>query len=386
MRNSIVRRIHANEIFHAIRRAPQISQRDIVRKTGFDKSTVSSIVARFDELGLIRRAQTVSSSRPGRPAEGLSISPDSGLLLGVQVETEELGFMVAGLDGTPLAHHKEPFDGRIGDVETRISRGIETVLARSGRRAPTLGVGVCLPGLVSTEGMLVHAPTLGWRDIPIVERLRAALAMPVYVGNDGKAAAMAEHMFGGCVDVKDFIYLFSGSGVGGALMLGDEIYLGALGFAGELGHIKVVPQGRLCSCGASGCLSAYLSEHALTEEISQAGGTPVRSFDEVLVRAAGGDPVVLWVLDQTGSILGSAVASLINIFNPPVVALGGDMARAEAYLRPAFERALRRLAHPSMFAQSSVRFSEISALKPYLGGIALALDGVTGLSSSNVIP
>jgi predicted NBD/HSP70 family sugar kinase len=95
---------------------------------------------------------------------------------------------------------------------------------------------------------------------------------------------------------------------------------------------------------------------------------------------------VLGVLDQAGEILGSAVSSLINIFNPPLVVLGGDMSRAEAFLRPAFERALRRLAHPSMFAQTRINFSEISALRPYLGGVALALDGVTGLDGSHVLP
>ena len=383
---SLSRRLHAHEIFHAIRREPQISQRDIVRRTGFDKSTVSSIIAHFDERGLVIRMQGMRASRPGRPTEALSIAPTSGLLAGVQVEAEELGFIVAGLDGAPLAHHKVAFDGRVDGIEQRIARGVEIAVASSGRSMPISGIGISLPGLVSTDGVLVHAPILGWRDIAMVERLSTSLPAPVYVGNDVKAAAMAEHLFGSCVDVKDFIYLYSGSGVGGALMLGGEIYLGAKGFAGELGHIKVVPQGRLCSCGALGCLSAYLSEPALASEIAQASGVPVSSFDDILHRAGAGDPVALGALDQAGGILGTAVSSLINIFNPPVVALGGDMARGEIYLRAAFEQAVRRQAHPSMFAQTSVRFSEISALKPYLGGIALALDGVTGLGPSSVIP
>lgn len=386
MRTSYVRRLHANEIFHAIRREPRISQRDIVRRTGFDKSTVSSIVARFDELGLVLRSAGKATSRPGRPTEELSISPRSGLLVGVQVEARDIGFVAAGLDGVPLAHHREKFDGATTTLAEQVDRGVGKVLAALTSAVPVLGIGVSLPGLVSSDGVLVHAPVLGWRDVPVLDMLRPALSAPVSVGNDGKAAAMAEFMFGDCVDVKDFLYLFTGSGVGGALMLEGAIYGGAMGFAGEFGHIKVVPQGRLCSCGALGCLSAYLSERALVSEVAQASNHPVAAFDDLLARAEAGDAVVLAALEGAAGVLGSAVASLINIFNPPVVVLGGDVARAEAYLRPTFERAWRRLAHPSMYAQSSIHFSTLSAEQPYLGGIALALDGVTGRGSSSVFP
>jgi predicted NBD/HSP70 family sugar kinase len=386
MKISDIRRYHANAIFHRIRIEPQTSQRDIVRKTGFDKSTVSSIVNRFDELGLIVRSSKAAGNRPGRPTEGLAISPDSGLLIGVQVEADELIFVAAGLDGAPLVHQRQPFDGEVEGLETQVARGIEAVIGEGLRETPILGVGVSLPGLVRHDGSLVHAPILGWHDVPVLERLQSTISAPLYVGNDGKAAAMAERMFGSCVDIDDFVYLFSGSGVGGALFLRGEMYLGADGLAGELGHLKVVPQGRLCSCGASGCLSAYLSERAIAAHASQVSGRPVHSIDAILERAGQDDPAVLDAFALAGDVLGTALSNLINTFNPPVVVLGGDMARAEAYLRPTLDPSLRRQAHPSMFARSQVTFSEISAVKPYLGGIALALDGVTGLESSSVLP
>ncbi|MDQ0471779.1 ROK family transcriptional regulator [Labrys wisconsinensis] len=386
MKVSDIRRYHANAIFHCIRIEPQTSQRDIVRKTGFDKSTVSSIVNRFDELGLIIRSAQAAGNRPGRPAEGLAISPHSGLLVGVQVEAEEIAFVAAGLDGAPLVHRRRPFDGAVERLEAEVAEGIEAVIGDGLRSTPLLGVGVSLPGLVRHDGSLVHAPVLGWHDIPVLERLQRTVKAPIYVGNDGKAAAMAERMFGSCVDVDDFVYLFSGSGVGGALFLGGAMYLGAEGLAGELGHLKVVPQGRLCSCGASGCLSAYLSEKALAAHASAVGGRAVHAFDEILARAGDGDPAVLDAFSLAGEVLGTALSNLVNTFNPPVVVLGGDMARAETYLRPSLEPSLKRQAHPSMHARSRVTFSEISAVKPYLGGIALALDGVTGLQSSSVLP
>lgn len=386
MDKSYIRRLHANQIFHRIRIEPEISQRDIVAKTGLDKSTVSSIVNRFDQLGLIVRSQNTGENRPGRPTESLSISPHTGFLVGVQIESHAIAFVVAGLDGQPFVTRQRDFDGAIVGIADLVAEGIAGARAACDRGGEILGVGVSLPGLVDHDGVLLHAPVLGWRDVPIYDLLRPTIASPLFIGNDVKAAAMAEHMFGSCVDVSDFVYLFSGSGVGGALFLDGEMYLGARGLAGELGHIKVVPQGRLCSCGSYGCLSAYLSEPALSAEIGQLSGVAPGSFDEILDRAVAGDAAVLGVLERAGDALGFALSSVINIFNPPLVALGGDMSRAETYLRPALDAALRRLAHPSMLAESKVIFSAISAMKPYLGGVALALDGVTGLDAPHVLP
>ncbi|TIP13260.1 ROK family transcriptional regulator [Mesorhizobium sp.] len=386
MKKSFIRHFNANAIFHRIRIEPNVSQRDIATKTGIDKSVVSSIINQFSELGLVERNPVASGNKPGRPMEGLVISPESGLIVGVQIEADTIGYVAAALDGIPLCSRAQAFDGKLDGVVDLVARGINEIVGECARKGDTLGVGISVPGLLTDEGVLLHAPVLGWRGVPVVDMFASALEAPVFAGNDGKAAAMAEYMFGECVDVKDFIYLFSGSGVGGALFLDGDIYRGATGLAGELGHIKVVPQGRYCSCGASGCLSAYLSEPALADEIGRLTGKLPSSFNEIIERARAGDEAVIGVLDNAGAVLGSAISSLVNIFNPPLVCLGGDMASAEPYLRPAVERALQRLAHPSMSVQTKVIFSQLSTVSPFLGGVALALDGVTGLDSPHVLP
>ncbi|UVK43817.1 ROK family transcriptional regulator [Mesorhizobium sp. AR07] len=386
MSKSYIRHFNANAIFHRIRIEPNVSQRDIVAKTGIDKSVVSSIINQFSELGLVERNPVATSNKPGRPVEGLTISPESGLIVGVQIEADTIGYVAAALDGIPIHSKVQAFDGKLGGVVDLVARGVKEIVRECGRDGETLGVGISLPGLLTNEGVLLHAPVLGWRGVPVVDMFSSALDAPVFAGNDGKAAAMAEYMFGECVGVRDFIYLFSGSGVGGALFLDGNIYRGASGLAGELGHIKVVPQGRYCSCGGSGCLSPYLSEPGLAEEIGRLTGNQPSSFKEIMERASADDEVVVGVLDNAGAVLGSAISSLVNIFNPPLVCLGGDMASAEPYLRPAVERALQRLAHPSMSVQTKVIFSHLSTISPFLGGVALALDGVTGLDSPHVLP
>ncbi|HEY8576200.1 MAG TPA: ROK family transcriptional regulator [Devosia sp.] len=386
MDRSFLRRFHANSIFHRIRIQPDISQREIIERTHFDKSTVSSIVNEFIERGLVERRAKASASGRGRPTEGLVISPASGLLVGVEVEASKLIYVACGLDGTVLAEQVLPFDGRLDDVEIAITTGIDSVVSLTGSGAKVLGIGVSLPGLVANDGKLVHVPVLGWRDVDILGRLSQRCTAPVYVGNDGKAAAMAEHMFGACVDMDNFIYLFSGSGVGGGLFLDGTVYKGAGGLAGELGHVKIVPQGRFCSCGASGCLAAYLTESALIEEISRLGSVRPTSFAQIIELAEAGEPIVLNVLEHAGEVLGSAISSLINIFNPPLVLLGGDLSAAKPYLSGSVDKALRRLAHPAMYGENIVKFAEPGIGGPRLGGIALALNGVTDIAGSHVLP
>ena len=386
MDRSFLRRFHANSIFHRIRIQPDISQREIIERTNFDKSTVSSIVNEFIERGLVERRTRTAVSGRGRPTEGLVISPGSGLLVGVEVEARKLIYVACGLDGAVLAEQVLPFDGRLDDVETAIASGIDAVVAMTGSDADVLGIGVSLPGLVANDGKLIHVPVLGWRDVDMLGRLSKTCKAPVYVGNDGKAAAMAEHMFGACIDMDNFIYLFSGSGVGGGLFLDGTVYKGAGGLAGELAHLKIVPQGRFCTCGASGCLSAYLTESALTEEISRLGNIRPKSFEHIVELAEAGDPIVLNVLEHAGEVLGSAISSLINIFNPPLVLLGGDLSTAKPYLSGAVDKALLRLAHPAMYGQGIVKFAEPGVGGPRLGGIALALNGVTDIAGSHVLP
>lgn len=384
MDRSFLRRYHASTIFHRIRIEPGISQRGIIERTDFDKSTVSSIVNHFIEHGLVERRGKVSEARRGRPSDGLFISPEAGVLVGVEVGATEIAFTACGLDGSVLSHQVLAYDGRIDDVEDFIRGGVDAVVSASASSASIRAVGVTLPGLVDKAGVLVHVPALGWRDIDMLNRLRRTLPWPVYVGNDGQAAAMAEHMFGSCVDVANFIYLlFSDAGVGGGLFLDGALHKGEGGLAGELGHIKIVPQGRFCTCGAAGCLSAYLSAPALIEEISRLGSVRPQSYEHIVELAKAGDGVVLNVLEHAGDVLGSAVSSLINIFNPPVVVLGGHIAPAAPYLSAALDRSLQRLAHPAMYARTSVRFSD--ATSPRLGGVALALDAVTDVVGPTVL-
>ena len=235
-------------------------------------------------------------------------------------------------------------------------------------------IGVGIPGLMDRSGRLVLAPNLGWRDVPIRAMLEDLFGCPVEVDNDTKAAAIAERLFGMCRRTDDFIYVTGDSGVGGALFLGGRLYRGAGGFAGEIGHTKVVQGGNLCGCGRRGCLETYVSEAAILRRLAELG-IEAADIGAVAALAEQGHGRVLDLLDEAGRHLGFALSNLVNILNPQLIVLGGNLAVVGSWIMPTLERALAEQALDPLAAEVSIRVSPLGEDAVPMGGIALALDG-----------
>ncbi len=190
--------------------------------------------------------------------------------------------------------------------------------------------------------------------------LRGLFPVPVYLENDTKAAALAEHLFGACRDVGDFVLVHGGSGIGGALYLQGALYHGT-GLAGELGHMKMVPGGRPCGCGGHGCLEAYISDQAIRAQLA-ASGCALPDV-EAVAQAAASDPAVRRVVAAAGGMLGVAIANLTNLLNPRRIVLAGTLAELSAYLLPAVRAALAENALVAMGEDVTILVSELGATR-----------------------
>lgn len=370
---SVLRRMNSIQVFEAVRLQPGISQREIGEATGIDRSTVSAIIAYFDKLGLLHRQVDDSARRRGRPSETLHLRATAGLLIGVHITPEKLLFVAAGLDGTPRGTLSLPALQDAQDVDVRVQQGLERFLGEIGHGLQDVSaVGVCIPGLVSSRGQLAESSNLKWRDLNLAGLLADRISAKILIDNDSRAAGIAEKMFGRCKDVDDYVFIDSASGVGGVLYLDGRAYVGVGGFAGELGHIKVVPSGRLCACGGAGCLSAYLSEPAMVRRVSQLG-LEAYSFADIRALARQGNQGALLALDEAGEMLGIALADFINLFNPPTIVLGGGLALLWEFLLPAAERAVTRHTLVSSRNLCAIVVSDLSAEDTPRGGLALAL-------------
>ena len=273
MHPSYVRQLHASQIFHALRVWPGISQRELCAMTGCDKSTVSVIIKRFEELELVERFQGQSEGQRGRPLEKLRLSEHQGLLVGVHLELGVLRTVASTIGGKPIDRSDAPLPTHPADLAASVQQSIPDALrqdrpfSRGDPRRRRLPSRPCSLGRTACA-----FPQLHWTDVPVQDLLRESVSAPIYVDNDTNAAALAEHMFGACTQLDDFVMLQGGSGIGGGIFLNGRVYRGKDGYAAELGHIKVVKDGRMCSCGAMGCLSAYVSTNQLVERLAPYDG------------------------------------------------------------------------------------------------------------------
>ncbi|KHK96937.1 glucokinase [Microbacterium mangrovi] len=211
-------------------------------------------------------------------------------------------------------------------------------------------IGVAAAGFISKDrSTIIHAPNIAWRNEPLRDELESQLKMPVTIENDANAAGWAEFRFGAGEAYDDMVMLTLGTGVGGAVVLGGEMFRGGHGIGGELGHVRFERNGRLCGCGQRGCLEQYASGRALQREandIADAGGigaelAALRAergtiHGEAVSRLVlAGDPGAIEALRRVATALGEACGGFQAVLDPEIFVIGGGVAQlGEDLLRP----------------------------------------------------
>jgi glucokinase len=272
---------------------------------------------------------------------------DHGQAIGVDVGGSKILAVRTGRDGGILdrAEARTPAD----DQEATLARMIEAAAALMTDEVVAVGVGAA--GMVDVaHGVLRYAPNLAWRDLPIAERMRAALGVPCQLDNDANVAAYAEFRSGAGRGYRYLLLVTVGTGIGGGIIADGRVFRGAHGFAAEIGHIVVEPLGPLCGCGNHGCWEQVASGRAigrLGREAARedagsaiarlAGGDPAAVTGATVTRAAlEDDPAAVGILGIVGTRLGIGIAGLVNILDPQVVVVGGGaIAAGDLLLEPA---------------------------------------------------
>ena len=207
-----------------------------------------------------------------------------------------------------------------------------------------VGVGVAAAGFVDAEREnIVYAPNLSWRNEPFKAKLQSRIDLPIVIENDARAAGWAEFQYGAGKQATHMILLTIGTGVGGAVVSNSQLQRGKFGFAGELGHVRVVPNGLLCGCGQHGCIEQYGSGTALlrsAKELANSAAADGRRLAELQAQVgeltgtevyqaiSENDPGALRLLAEVGSWLGQTIATLCAAVDPEVVVIGGGVSAA----------------------------------------------------------
>jgi glucokinase len=261
--------------------------------------------------------------------------------------------------GTKIAAGVVDAQGRIGqrlrrdspaeDPDAMVAVIAETISELAyGRDVVAAGIGAA--GWVAADRRTVlFAPNIAWRDVALADQVEAKTDVPVVVENDANAAAWGEFRFGAAEDSDDLVMVAVGTGVGGGIVLDGQLVRGSFGVAAEIGHFRVVPNGRLCGCGQHGCWEQYASGSALVADtrrraavepaadrlVRKAGGVEHIQGPLVTELALAGDPFSVDVLAELGRWLGEGIASLTAVLDPAVVVIGGGVSSAgELLLQP----------------------------------------------------
>lgn len=391
---ALVRDMNLSSVMKHIHRDGSLSRAQLANQTHLNKATVSSLVEELIELGLIHESG-VDTSGFGRPATMLDLNPDAGYIIGVEIGVDFISTIVTNFIGEIVWRRFEELNSILlqEEITTLIFQFIDEASKFAQRaRKRLLGLGLALPGMVDVDqGILKFSPNLQWRDVPLRQMFSKHSGLPVFVDNDANAAALGEHLFGKARQEQHFLFIVAGVGVGGGLFLNGELYRGARGLAGEIGHTSLyVEQTRPCRCGNRGCWENFANQSSLFERIRARLDVGRQSLITSILEnqlsplnlsiiseaAEAGDKEVLEAISETGAALGLGVANLINIFNPEMVVIGGSLSMVGKYMLPAVEQVIKERALEELRKKMKILVSAFGSDASVIGAVALVVQEI----------
>ena len=361
-----VRDFNQQVVLETIRGASGVSRTEIAQDTGLTAQTISNIVRRLLDEGLVVESGKKSSARGGKPKVNLEINPDAGYALGAQIDRDEIALVLLNLGGQPLrrVRHVMPAGQAPEEVVRLLAKAAKELIQEAGGvDRKMLGLGVASPGPLDPENGVLYEPPgfKNWEEVPIKQMLQERTGYPVLVDNDAMAAAVGERWVGKARGTDNYAFVYNGWGLGAGLFLEGHVYRGATGTAGEFGHTSLDPNGPECECGNRGCLIRYCSPREIISAVERrlrAGESSSLRYswlkkpgqlDLATIRAAAiaGDRVAAEELAASGRMLGRAIVGMVNLLDLQMVVLGGKALGEAAYIyRREVEEALRKILYP----------------------------------------
>ncbi|MDJ0463906.1 ROK family transcriptional regulator [Streptomyces sp. H27-C3] len=361
-----IRRRNLSLVLHAVAAHGPLSRATVAGRVGLTRAAVSSLVDELIRTGLLIELGREQSGTVGRPGSALALAPNGPVGIGAEVGVDHLTVCAVDLHGKVRARATVEGSNRGREAEpvlkelTELLRQVTDAVKAEGLRPA--GTAVAVPGLVARDThTVVRAPNLGWTDVDVSEFLPYGPLLSV--DNEANLGALAELWLGGDPAPQDFVHVSVEIGIGAAVVIEGRLLRGTHGYAGELGHVPVRPEGPPCPCGGRGCLEQYAGEEAVLRAAGLTAGT--RPVDLLATRAAEGDPAVRRALRAAGSALGVALAGAVNLLDPQAIVLGGALSRLAPWLLPSLERELTRRTTES--ARPTLTVSRLGSDGPLLG-------------------
>ena len=360
----------------------EISRAELARRTGLSRSTVSTIVGGILATGIVRETRA-GSSRGGRRPIMLGFDDDARTIVGLDIGASHIGGVLTNLRGQIVARREAPFPTRedpTGTMQAVIELGRALLKERS--NVSPLGIGVGIPAPISPGTRRIFGPIMpAWVDVDVQAELSQAFELPVRANNDANLGALAEQWWGAGRGGQDLVFVKVATGIGAGLIIGGQIVDGANGVAGELGHLSIDPNGPPCICGVNGCLNVIVGTQPLLARTAarlphfpdSQMHEPGVSLEALIDAVHNEDSLALEIIRFAGERLGEGLANLLNVLDPAIIVLGGDLTRAGKPLLNAVRKTVLRRTLVTSMGDAKVVTSQIDKQSIALGAATLIL-------------
>ncbi len=362
-------------------RRPALSRAELGQVLDLSRATVTAMLGELEQAGMVEQQADDPAddrSRIGRPPLQVSLSASAAYAVGLDFGHDHIRGAVCDLSGRIVAERLIP--ASVGghplaslDLAVMLAQELLATASIDADKVIGIGAGIAVP--VDWARTAIHSGGIlpGWTEIEPAAELAERLGLPVRIESGANAGAMGEHLFGAGRGVDDMVYVRLSAGVGVGLILGGKPYRGASGFAGELGHITAVEGGLICRCGNRGCVETVVSPRAIADLLSRSLGEPV-SVARVLELVRDGDRGARRAVADAGTTIGAMIAATVNLLNPSLVVVGGDLAEAGEVLLEPIRAAVRMRSTVPCSAATNVVLSAHAGRAEVLGAAAIQLD------------
>ena len=343
----LMKKMNQQIILNLIQKKGAISRTKIAKETNLAPATVSNNVKSLINMGLVKEAKRGKSSG-GRKPILLELNPEGAFVIGFEWGISTIKGVLLNLNNEIISFKEVFIDSY--EIKQFIKKSIEMInFFKDEIENPdkVYGVGIGVHGLVNPkEGISRFAPHFGWKDVSINDKLSDKINLPLLIDNDVRMMALAEKWQG----KDDFIFINTGPGIGAALVLKGNLRYGQDFSAGEFGHINIVENGPLCSCGDYGCLESLISLEKLVKKYYQTENNKVsikslqQKWENLILKAKNEDKTANHILEDAGKHLGTGIAGIINLLNPESIIIGGFFVKAKNIIFPILNERIEKKA------------------------------------------
>lgn len=312
-------------ILEYIQKSGPVTKAEIATTLGLSSTTVATFINELNAEAKIIHCGTAKSTG-GRKSALYQLNPDACFFLGIDLQVERIIGILMNFCGETILSREYHLENKDEWSVSETINNLVTTLARQ-KKIPLskiTGIGIGVPGIVNSTGIIELAPNLGWKNVNLKELL--PIDVPILIENEANAALWGEKSFGAARRTINTVYVSVGMGIGCGLLLNGRLYIGHTSHAGEFGHMTIEPDDGLpCRCGNYGCWEAYASNNATLKLYAQKSGQTLSSYEDFIALVRFGDPLALAILECTAKYLGIGIANIVNSINPEMVIIGGKI-------------------------------------------------------------